>query len=75
MTEEVTFDLYELRGGSNSFKQTHLLEEVEAANPKDVGWHIEQSRPGEVVWVRNVTKNGQPYAHVPTKIKPSDRLR
>jgi hypothetical protein len=68
MAEEVTFDRYELRSGSNSFKETHLLEEVEAATPEDVRRHIEETRPGELVWVVNRTKKTPPYAHVPVRI-------
>lgn len=75
MIEEVTYDLYELRGGSDSLKSTHLLQRVEAASVEDVLHHVEQiSSPGERIWVVNVAGKLKPFVHIALKVYSSREL-
>jgi hypothetical protein len=75
MVEQATYDLYELRGGSDSLQLTYLIQEVEAATIEDVLHHVDQTtRPGIRVWIVDMTGMKKPFVHIPVKVNPADSL-
>jgi len=68
---EATFDKYELRGGSLSFPETQLIQEVEAASIEDLKEYVVKTFPGETLWVVNKSRRDtKPFMVVPMKLGP-----
>ncbi len=67
---EVTYNKYELRGGSSSLPETQLIQEVEAASIEDLKSYLNESYPGQMLWVVNKSQNTRPFMVIPMKLGP-----
>jgi hypothetical protein len=70
MNEEVIYEKYELRGGSSSFPDTELIQEVEAANIQDLKSYVAENYQGHMIWVVNKSRSTNPFMLIPMRLGP-----
>jgi hypothetical protein len=66
---EITYQKFELRGGSASLEKTYLIKVIEAASLEDARAHVAQTFPHELAWIVPKSGNAKPILCVPVNVR------